>query len=404
MKKMKSQVTMLMIVGLVILITISLVLYLFKSTVKKQDQQTIKNSQEASLDSQSIKSLVTNCISNLAKDAVVLLGKQGGYIYQSQGGTLADYDDTFEGIFFLRYGNNKVSYNVYPIPRAFESGIYSAKIPDYPWQTFPYETESGGQELFEGPVFGFSVMPQLYFDQAPHSIEAQLEAFIDNKIQSCVNIGLFETQGYEVEISGSKTEVTIGRSDVGINSEIPLMVTNMATKQTFKFNTFSTRLDIRLGGIYSYVKGLIDKDTTNIAFNISRAQNNIDLIIVTKIELENLRDDLIKIIDEKSLVNGRPYEYIFARKNRNPALHYRIQNNFDFEAGHIITGEELLAGIQLKAEDPDEDSLEFKIYQSELGETEAEFPITLDYPDITFRIEVSDGELSDYQLVTVDRI
>ncbi len=401
MKKIKSQVTMLMIVGLVIFITISLVLYLYKSTARKFSQQTIKNSQEASLDSQSLKDFVTGCINNLAKDAVVLLGKQGGYIYTSQGGTLDDYDDLYEGNFFVKHNGHNVAYNILSFKNRNMPPIYHSEIPEYPWLTFPYEAADSTIEIFKGPIFGFSGMPPLFFGQ-PHSIQNQIGTFIDNKITSCADFSMFESQGYEVEMSNISTSVTIGSSDISINSIIPTKVTNTNTKQTFEMREFSTELDIRLEQIYSFISRLIDEDTTNITFSITDAQNNRDSMKVAASELG--RDDLITVIDEKSLINGQPYRYIFARKNRAPALYYIRSNTLTFDASKTqIVEAELLSGNTLKAEDPDEDPLVFKIFIGESGQTEADFPAPLNPPQTKFRIDVSDGDLSDYQIITVDQ-
>ena len=119
-------------------------------------------------------------------------------------------------------------------------------------------------------------------------------------------------------------------------------------------------------------------------------------------------DDLITIVDEKSLIYGRPFEYIFARKNRAPALYYIKDNVLEFEQLGTepikISKEDLLKGTALKADDPDEDNLDFKIYEGEEGQQQVIFPFTLSGSQIKFRIEVSDGELSDYQIITVNRL
>ncbi|MBI2659309.1 hypothetical protein HYX05_04405, partial [Candidatus Woesearchaeota archaeon] len=146
--KQKSQITMLMIIGLVLFIIVSLVLYLSKSAVKKQSQQTIKRVQETAVDTSSMKEFVSKCLDKLAKDALVLLGKQGGYIYTSQGGPLVDYQPTDEGLFFVKYNSLNVAYNILP-PR-FAVSPYASEIPDYPWTTFPYRPAASNAEVFEG--------------------------------------------------------------------------------------------------------------------------------------------------------------------------------------------------------------------------------------------------------------
>ena len=150
----KSQITMLMIIGLVLFIIVSLVLYLSKSAVKKQSQQNIKKIQETAIDTSSIKEFVQKCLDKLAKDALVLLGRQGGYIYASQGGPLVDHQATDEGLFFVKYNNLNVAYNILA-PR-FAVPPYSSEIPDYPWPTFPYRTAASNAEVFEG-FFGISI-------------------------------------------------------------------------------------------------------------------------------------------------------------------------------------------------------------------------------------------------------
>ena len=214
-KSLKSQVTMLMIVGLVLFIVVSLILYLSKSAVKKQSQQNIKGIQETAIDTYSIKEFVAKCLDKLAKDAVVLLGRQGGYIYISQGGTLVDYQDTDEGLFFVNYNNLNVAYNVVPPALAIEPSLYSpfpysSEIPEYPWRTLPYRTATSNAEVFEG-FFGINHIPPLNSSGGPNSIQVQIESFIDNNIASCLDFNIFEKQGFSIEMQPSKTSVIIAK-------------------------------------------------------------------------------------------------------------------------------------------------------------------------------------------------
>src|SRR3989338_5859848 len=102
-KSLKSQITMMIIVGLVLFILVGIIFYISKSTVKKTAQQGVKTSQGTALDTQPIKEFVSKCQDKLAKEAVMLMGKQGGNIYRSQGGDLVDYLDTDQGSFFIMY-------------------------------------------------------------------------------------------------------------------------------------------------------------------------------------------------------------------------------------------------------------------------------------------------------------
>ena len=391
---LKSQVTMLMIVGLVIFIIISLVLYLSKSAIKKQSQNNIKQTHETAIETQPIKDFVTKCLDKLAKDAIVLLGKQGGYIYSSQGGTLVDYSDTDEGLFFVKHDNLNVAYDILPPKLASTPYPYSSEIPDYPWQTFPYRTATSNAEIFDG-FFGISNIPPLNSSEGPNSMQVQIEAFIDNNIASCVDLKVFEKQGFDIVMQLSKTSVTIGSGDVSVASKIPITITNSQTKEFAEIEDFSTNVDIRLRDAYYFVKELIQNDIKNIKFNINDAKNNKDNLNINLIINTFSNDDLIIVTDEKSLINGKPLEYIFARRNRAPALYYIRKNSLEFPQGYIINMSSLIPNQNLKAEDPDEDNLTFTITPK--------LPKVLDVPQIKFKVEVSDGQLSDYQIITVIR-
>ena len=389
----KSQVTMLMILGLVIFIIVSLVLYLSKSAIKKQSQQNIKKVQETAIEIQPIKEFVVKCLDKLAKDAVVLIGKQGGYIYSSQGGTLVDYSETDEGLFFVKYNDLNVAYNI--LPPKFVIPPYSSEIPDYPWSTFPYRTATSNTPIFEG-FFGISNIPPLNFSEGPNSIQTQIGVFIDSNLASCIDLRIFEKQEYEIEVKPSKTSVLIASGDLSIASKVPIKITNLATKEFAELNDFSTNVNIRLKDAYFFVKELIESDIKNIKFDISNSGNERDSFSIKHLKNVIFNEDLIIVTDDKSLIHGKPLEYVIARRNRAPAIHYLRKNTLQLPHGYIINRTNLISNQELKADDPDEDNYTFTITPS--------LPKVLDTPQIKFKVEVNDGQFSDYQVITVNRI
>lgn len=404
--KLKSQITMLMIIGLALFIIVSFVFYLSKSAIKKQSQQNIKKTHETAIDTQPIKEFINKCLDKLAKDALVLLGKQGGYIYTSQGGTLIDYSDTDEGLFFIKHDNLKVAYNI--LPPKFAVAHYSSDIPDYPWTTFPYKSDASNEETFEG-FFGISNLPPLNPSGGPNSIQSQIEAFIDNNIAACADFNLFKSQGYDIHIGKSKTHVTIGNADFRIKSEMPTKIENIVSKETSEIKEFSADMQVNLLNSYFFAKYLIENDVKNIKFNISTAGYN----AATSIQLiknvfsdgsRKIKADLVILTDESSLIYGKPLKYTFAIRNRAPALYYIRPNVFSFPEGYLINETDILKNNPLAAGDPDDDALTFKIYSTEFGNQAASFPIKLVLPHMKFRIEVNDGQLSDYQVITVNKI
>src|SRR3989338_6424081 len=111
-KSQKSQVTLIMIVGIVILIVAVLFIYISKNSGKKIRENSIKEAHETALEMQPIKDLISGCLDKLAKDAVIILGRQGGYIYESQGGSFVDFQETDEGVLFISNDKSNVAYNI----------------------------------------------------------------------------------------------------------------------------------------------------------------------------------------------------------------------------------------------------------------------------------------------------
>lgn len=397
-KSQKSQITMLMILGIVLFIAIALVLYLSKTAVKKSTQSTEKKIQITALETQPIKQFAANCMEKLSKDAIVLLGKQGGYIYTSQGGTILPFSDSDEGVLFVKNNNANTFYNIKPlqlnVPLPF-----STSVPEYPWVTFPYGPVNQNVKTFNG-IFGVNSMPPLNASHGPHSIQTQIETFIDANMEKCLDFSIFANEGYDIKAAKSKTRVFIGARDISIVSEMPLKITNIKTQEKAEFKDFSAALSIRLGEMYYFIKEIIDKDISDITFDIKDTANNKNSFTIKVSENVYQKDDLVSVKDQESIIYGQPFEYVFGRKNRAPALYYIKDEVLEFGHGYIINQDDIMKDSALDAEDPDEDNPAFKF---EALLSNPNLPTILDRPQIKFRVEASDGMLSDYQIITVNR-
>ena len=142
----KSQATIFLIIGIVVVMVAISLIVLSRHAAKKVSKQEIIDIKEASFDVQPVKNFVTECLSSTSKNGLKLLGQQGGYLFKGQGGLLIDYPGTDEGIFFIKHENAKVIYNILS-PR-FPIGKYKPAIPGYPWKTFPYGDESKAIQIF----------------------------------------------------------------------------------------------------------------------------------------------------------------------------------------------------------------------------------------------------------------
>ncbi len=396
-KLLKSQVTMMIIVGLVLFILVGIVFYISKSTVKKTTQQEVKTTQGTALDTQPIKEFVSKCQDKLAKEAVTIIGKQGGYIYKSQGGDLIDYSGGDQGIFFIMHDGNKVAYNIKQ-PPIYSVAPFSSVPPDYPWISFPYKNAQSNDQAFDG-IFGLSNMPPLNISQGPNSIQSQIESYIDNKMESCADLSSFTNEGYEISVNKSKTTVTIASSDVRIKTSMPIKIVNKAAGEQTYIDTFSTTVNARLSDMYYFVKDIISKDVGNIKFNLD-VGNDKNSFRINALDNIFLKDDIVIITDDKSQISGKQFEYRFARRNRAPALYYIRPGYLRLLEDTQITQDILLSGLDLKAEDPDEDPITSSSFT-----ISPPLPMTPDYPQrLSFRVEVTDGQLLDHQIITVDII
>ena len=404
----KSQITMLIIIGLLLFVAVSLVLYLTKSAVKKQTEKSIKSVHETAIEAAPINDFVVKCLDKLARDSVVLLGKQGGYIYKSQNGMSADYPDDGDGLFFLKYGNSNVAYNILPPSRGTSRDKFYADVPKYPWEFFPYINSVSTDEFFQG-YFGRSTLPPLNSSEGSGpTMEMQIKTYIENNMDSCANFDVFKSQGFEISSNKSNASVIIGKNDVSIGLDYPVYITNIQTKESAELNEFSTKVNARLKELYFFTKSLIENDVSDVTFNINAAGNNKDSFkaalirnIPSRGQITN--DAIVKITDEKSLIGGRPFEYVFARKNRAPALYYiKNTDNLVFDDNHQLTETDLLGNsLQKNAIDPDEDPTTFLI--TDLSGNGLSHLPKVDRNEIRLRVQASDGKLSDYQDIVIKR-
>jgi len=395
MSNKKSQITLFIIIAIVLFSIIGFFFYLTKYTAKKQTSYETTKTKKIQLELQPIENYVTQCLDKTLKEGLVLLGKQGGYLYKSQGGPLIDYREDDEGLFFVDYNNHKVSYDIYPL--RFNMLPYYAKAPSYPWITFPYTDETKSQNTSEG-LFGISNLPPINSSFGANSIKSQLELYIKNNIKKCVDWGVFEEQGYEFNESTLDVDLTITKEDLVVHLIYPLTINNKITGGTTTIQDFFVREKIRLGKIYDFLHDIINKEITDIQFDVGTVSE--DGLYVEAIRSVFRKDDIIVVTDEDSLINKMHYKFVFARRNRMPALHYITPTTITLPDLYNITADTLIPGYpsSLKVTDPDEDIIPFDSFS-----IEPPVPKTLRLPKIDFHIKVTDGKSEDYQVVTVLR-
>lgn len=311
----KSQITLIIILGLVIFISISFVFYLVSTTSKKQVERENIQAKETRMNVQPIIEYTTQCLNRISKDALVNIGKQAGYLYASEGGLSIDFDPNDKGIYYLDYGGKKVPYSIL------------------------YPPNKGVKSLF--PLF----------NTAPQSIESQLETYNKNNIIICTDFTIFE--GYEIKLeSGRKSDVVIGTNDVNFRLEHPLDIAFFDEKT--KIKDFNSKQSIRFRKIYTFVNSLIKNDIDDINFNIDTEPSSGEFTIDVVKDVFN-HDDVIIVRDTKSKILDKNYEFIFARRNRPPELQ-PIPSPISIDSP-INNLNVLITKLNLRSSDRDEDSI-----------------------------------------------
>lgn len=405
-KSKKSQITVFIIFGLLILILFYFIYFLaeISSESGDSDLKPITNSK-------TLIEYTKNCLQSSLQSGLILIGQQGGYIYRDQPGSILTLD-----IDSVSYENNKIPYLI--------STLSYTSVPQYPCL-------SSGNPLWHcNFINNISLFPELYnyyygdttkFLQLDY-IKKELKSYIELKTKECTDFSQFndhekypEFVGIEITSDSSPSaDILFGPEDVAVTLKYPILIKSTEGKAEKELIEVYTTENIHFKKIYSAVKDILEKDNFYLDYNLKEDTSKgefflqwQDKIERKELEFNKLKDsaqlliipvqsgDIIQIIDDNKL-QGEPYLFQFARKNRPPVL--------DFIDEIIINDAQILE-ILPKAADPDEDDISFsydsgwrssKFQNSKEGYVS--FAITReDIGAQKITLSASDSEYSDYQ-------
>jgi len=254
---------------------------------------------------------------------------------------------------------------------------YNYTPKDYPWwyeaNYFPYRIPFPIPDFFG--YYGDSHLVPLTNDTDPnyddknYSIESQLKHKLENNthgVFACLNWSEFRKMGYAVDpgnYSSLNFTIVITDDKVTANMDYEVIIKKNisgitlinATGPEMKLDRFSGAVSVRLGKIYKYLTELIEDDTRDIAFNINQTVVG-SIVSNVSLNVDLTYDDIILVKDLDSNIKGHPFEFRFARHNRNPGLFYMDPLMvLSILAGTDNTQDLLVLG----AIDPDEDTCYF---------------------------------------------
>ena len=220
---------------------------------------------------------------------------------------------------------------------------------------------------------------------------------------------------YNIKEEEVNIKVIIGEDDLIINVEYPIEASKGETKK--KLLDFSINPKVRLKKIHELASHLIGwedseglgilprGDVTDLFFDIIKDAGSLDLGCrkVDKIEkvsclypgMEIIKvynvcpscsgnkfDDILNITDKNSIINGKPFTFLFAIENRRPALDY---------IEPISLGET----VEAFGYDPDDgDVLKYNWYKDGTLQSEHSNTFTYTYNGESLTVEVCDNDVT----------
>lgn len=287
----KGQITIFIIIGIVLLLIIGVYFLVTSDFAEK----TLRRSslEEVPLDIQPIKAYIDSCIEQTLIPGVYLLGLQGGYIY---------------------------------LPEK------KLKQPDY---EIAYSLYKGNRNLV-----------------SISTMEKQISEYMDKELPLCLDLSLFEQQGFTIIDDKINTDTTISEDNIFVDIDYNLEIEKQETR--YKLERFSATVPIRLGHIHIIADNIIaksieDPDWIDLTF-LSSFDVSVSIIPIS------MEDSIYAIIDNTSVDNIRftePFIFLIANKhlvNLPPKLN--IEDIFALEDSKPFI-------LQVEAVDPENDILTF---------------------------------------------
>ncbi|MBI2546288.1 hypothetical protein HYV81_03850 [Candidatus Woesearchaeota archaeon] len=402
----KSQLTIIIIVGILVFAMIIFLLYLILFKAEKKLEKEKIETLDTGLET--LREYTNKCIEDVSSKALELVGRQGA-IYASQGGLVAD--PIINGQDYVQFSNSKISYGLRR-PVTDIGDLYFWQPPAYPWTEFPYKDADYESIDLEHGYYGTIQLPALL--NSNDSVLRQIEHYINNNAASCLTFKEFRQ--YNVTLGNISTAGIISdnyvKGGIIINAKVPITVYKPTGEEITTMEDFSVPLRIRLRLVYDLARTIIEQESSSIVFSTQSVNYENMEVALTKHVFGN--DAVVTITDPRSSLYARPYTFSFTVQNRYPALHAINEQTLPvLEEGDLISsnssaaliverdGESIFVSPPVSlntrpAYDPDEDILNYS-YNPPLPYTigEADVPDYNDKWHLT--VTVSDGLLSDYQ-------
>lgn len=361
MQNKKSQITIFIIFGLVLLFITIFSMYIFSL----MSHSGPGSRTDLALN---VENYIQSCLQNAVEDGIRIIGQQGGYIYTGQKD-------------FFSYQESNITYAIKrPSPHlVLEPNWYPC------YQNRPHFTGEMlnwvGEKCFttyshKDPqyIFGETDFPDLckYTENVipgyvcecikcdGNSIQDQLEKYVQNKTYKCLK-GLDFFKGYNISHGDVYIETVIGSDYIGttMNLAVEVILPDYSEREK---NEFYENTPVRLKRVYDAARKIINNNVNNITFGLVSGGYSLE-IPGLRFESKKIANNILlfKIIDDASSLREGPFVFQFLVENRIPALDYLKGDERYIDNKHylfyVVEGETI--EFHPLAFDPDEDELTY---------------------------------------------
>lgn len=235
-KNKKSQITVFIIIGVILLFSTALVLYI-KSQISATEQDVKVSVEKVPNEVQPIQQYVTECLYTVSKQAFDMVGAHGGYI------SLKDYH--YSRTNFVIDDSNPTEADAVAFPPGTNNHVAY-------WEFM--QAPNKCKTCYIG-----SYRPPLYSSEGENAIESQVNRYVEASLRDCLrNFREFRNEGYTINEMGILKATTMVRErDVLISLEYPLEV-SQAGGEKIKLSKYQTILPIAFKKIYGMATHIIN--------------------------------------------------------------------------------------------------------------------------------------------------